>query len=264
VSAPAALATAAVLSAAAACASDEELPARVRQIVIHVLGGPSYDKPERRFVFFSPPQTQARWKQRFGAHWIVWTDGTIWPRHPLAGQAAFRSPSGGTATAAERRLLAKEAAPVYGHVYDANSRTVGIELAHSGRTTDPFPDAQVRGLAWLVRTLLAMARGPLRPADVVGHKDLDRRPAYVHPVCERPDCPVFVDEAGRPYRRRVDPPESLFARLREQGLTIPRPPDGDAELRRAEALPSGLRPRVAAHGREGRRAARRGRPRPVS
>jgi hypothetical protein len=130
-------------------------------------------------------------------------------------------------------------------VYGANSRTLGIELSHSGRSTDPFPDLQVRSLARLLRMLLAMSGGRLTAADIVGHKDMDRRPAYVLPSCERPGCPVFVDEAGRPFRRRVDPPEALFVRLKEEGLDVPRPPDGDAALRRAEAIPPGTRPRVA-------------------
>ena len=47
------------------------LPARVNQVVLHVLGGPSYARPDRRFVFFPPLATQALWNPRFGAHWIV-------------------------------------------------------------------------------------------------------------------------------------------------------------------------------------------------
>ena len=55
--------------------------------------------------------------------------------------------------------------------------------------------------------------------------------------------PVFVDAEGRPYRRRVDPPESLWVALRQAGLDVPRPPgDLDADLRRAEALPDDTRP----------------------
>jgi hypothetical protein len=221
------------------------LPARVRRLVVHALGGPSYRDPARRFTFFTPPETRARWRPNFGVHWIVWTDGTVWPRHPAPGEQAFWRPDVERPAAdADRRRLAREAAPVYGHVYRANSRTVGIELAHSGRSRDALADAQVRSLAWLLRTLLEMSNGRLGPADVVAHKDLDRRPAYVRGTCERPGCPVYVDPDGRPYRRRVDPPESVFAGLAREGLLVPRPPDGDAELRRAEAM-GPVVPRIA-------------------
>jgi hypothetical protein len=217
------------------------LPARVRRVVVHVLGGPSYSEPRRRFRFFAPPQTHALWSPRFGAHWIVWTDGSLWPRRPAPGEPAHRRPdTGRPASESERRRLAREAAPVYGHVFAANSRTVGIELAHSGRSRETFEEEQLRTLAWLLRALLEMSGGRLQPADVVGHKDLDRRPAYVRPDCERPGCPAFADAEGRPYRRRVDPPESLFAGLAREGLRIPRPPDGDRELHRAEAMGPGV------------------------
>src|SRR5205814_10343541 len=122
-----------------------------------------------------------------------------------------------------QRLLAEESEPAYEHVYEGNSHSVGIELAHSGRHDDPFRDPQVDTLAWLLRTLLDMSEGRLHPSDIVGHKDLDPRPAYLSERCARPGCPVYVDAAGRPYRRRVDPPESLFARLAARGLRIPRP-----------------------------------------
>jgi hypothetical protein len=56
---------------------------------------------------------------------------------------------------------------------------------------------------------------------------------------------VFVDDAGRPYRRRVDPPESLFDALGREGLVIPRPHGADAELVRAEAIGASARPAVA-------------------
>src|SRR5438132_205667 len=65
--------------------SRTDAAARIQRIVVHVLGGPSYDRPERRFRFFDPPQTQSRWKIRFGAHWIIWTDGSLWPRHSAPG-----------------------------------------------------------------------------------------------------------------------------------------------------------------------------------
>jgi hypothetical protein len=51
---------------------------------------------------------------------------------------------------------------------------------------------------------------------------------------------VFADEQGRPFRRRVDPPEGLFEALATAGLQAPRPRDGDAELRRAEAMGPGV------------------------
>jgi N-acetylmuramoyl-L-alanine amidase-like protein len=236
---------AACLAAAPVPSADEvqsgRLPSRVRQIVLHVLGHPSYSAPERRFVFYAPPRTQALWKYRFGAHWIVWTDGSIWPRHVAAGQPPYFSPdaSRGADDALKRRLAA-EAAPVYAHVRPGNSTSVGIEIAHSGRTQDPFPPAQVASVAFLVGTLLQMSDGRLGPSAVVGHKDLDRRPAYVRTRCQRSGCPVFVDPAGQPYRRRVDPPESLFAALAGAGLAVPRPGGSDVDLARAEAsLPPG-------------------------
>ena len=222
------------------------LPRRVQQIVIHVPGGPSYRDPGRRFRFFTPAQTQALWKPRFGAHWIVWTDGSLWPRHHAAGEPASRQPPvDGPADEEWNRRLAAEAEPVYGHLHNGNSYTVGIEVSHTGRSGDPFPAAQVRTLAWLLRTLLAMSDGRLSAASIHGHKDLDRRPAYTLEGCARPGCPVFVDADGRAFRRRVDPPEDLFAALRREGLDIPRPPGGDAELVRAEAISDGARPAVS-------------------
>jgi len=223
-----------------------ELPPRVRRIVLHVLGGPSYQRPERRFVFFSPRDTQALWKTRFGAHWIVWTDGSVWPRHTAAGPAVSWTPgTGAAASPPERRRIAEQAVPVYGHLYRGNSHTLGVEVAHSGRHDDPFPPAQMRSLAWLLKTLIDMSGGRLSESSVFGHKDLDQRPAYVSARCERPGCPVFVDGEGRPFRRRVDPPEALFVQLERAGLRIPRPREGDAELLRAEELPPDARPAVA-------------------
>ena len=225
---------------------EARLSPRVRRIVLHVLGGPAYDRPERRFRFFDPPQTQARWKPRFGAHWIVWTDGSLWPRHSPPGEQRWWTPHvAREASRDERGRVAAEAAPIYAHLHNGNSNSVGIELAHSGRAEDPFPAAQVRSAAWLLRTLLALSEGRLTTADIYGHKDLDRRPAYVRPACERPGCPYFVDDRGRPLRRRVDPPEALFAALAREGVVIRRPADGDADLRRAEAVTPGARPPVA-------------------
>ena len=225
---------------------DERLPGRVRQVVLHVLGNPSYRIPELRFVFFTPPRTQALWKRGFGAHWIVWTDGSLWPRHHAAGEPASRQPPVDQPADEEwRRRLAAEAAPAYGHLHNGNSHTVGIEVSHSGRSGDPFPEAQVKSLAWLLRTLLDMSGGRLKPAQIHGHKDLDRRPAYVKETCATPGCPVYVDTDGRPFRRRVDPPEGLFEALRREGLDIPRPSGGDAELRRTESIPEGTRPAVS-------------------
>jgi hypothetical protein len=43
----------------------------------------------------------------------------------------------------------------------------------------------------------------------------------------------------------VDPPESLFRALAGEGLVIPRPKDGDADLRRAATIAPGERPPVA-------------------
>jgi hypothetical protein len=206
-------------------------------VVVHVLGNPGYETPERRWQFLSPAETHHLWRPRFGAHWIVWTDGSVWPRHVRAGSdASFRPPDGPAGRALVRRL-GREATPVYSHLFRGNSNSVGIELAHSGRADDPFPAEQLRSLAWLLRTLLEMSGGRLTTADVYGHKDLDRRPAYVSRRCERPGCPVFTDEAGRPYRRRVDPPEGLFRELARVGVVVPRSGRvSDDELRRAEGL----------------------------
>lgn len=218
-------------------AAPAELPARVRRIVLHTLGGPSFAQPESRFVFQDPPRTRALWSRRFGAHWIVWTDGSIWPRY---GEPFV--PWGLEALGAR---LAAQAAPVYSHLHNGNSRTVGIEVAHGGRSAEPFPPAQAAAAAWLVRSLLVLSRGRLGPEDVYGHKDLDQRPAYVRARCARRGCPVFVDERGVPFRRRVDPPEGLFRALAREGLVIPRPGRDDTELRRAEALRPGERPRTS-------------------
>jgi len=241
--------TAALLLASGSALAAEgppRLSSRIQRIVIHALGGPAYDRPERRFLFFDPPRTQSHWKPRFGAHWIVWTDGSLWPRHsPPGGPRSWRPDTTRPADEADRRRVAAEAAPVYAHLYNGNADSVGIELAHSGRAGDPFPAAQVRTLAWLLRSLLDLSGGRLTVADIHGHKDLDRRPAYLHPSCERPGCPYFVDGQGRALRRRVDPPESLFLALAREGIGVPRPADGDADLRRAETITAGERPPVA-------------------
>jgi hypothetical protein len=230
------------------------LPARVERIVLHTLGGPFYGRPDMRWVFLSPAETLRRWpRPTFGAHWIVGTDGSIWPRH-AAGDVSpsFRSPVRPNDAGAEGRLddviasrLAREAAPVYSHVAGANSHSVGIELAHSGRRQDPFPEEQIRALAWLVSSLLRMSGGRLGPHDVLGHKDLDRKPAYVGDRCRSRVCPAYTDPAGRPYRRRVDPPEALFLALAREGLRVPRAwSEGDLELARAEAIPKDEVPRA--------------------
>ena len=231
------------LSGSAFSGAESVLPARVDRIVLHVLGGPSYHQGDRRFVFYEPARTQRLWKATFGAHWIVWTDGTLWPRHVPAGVSPWWTPDV-TRPAAEddRERLAREARPVYSHLYRGNSRSVGIEVAHSGRSDESFPPAQARTAAWLVRSLLEMSEGRMDARAVFGHKDLDRRPAYVNGRCERPGCLVFVDDEGRPYRRRVDPPEALFETLAREGIVIPRSPDGDAELIRAQGLGATARP----------------------
>jgi hypothetical protein len=223
--------------AAGPVARGDELPRRVRRIVLHVPGNPAYDSPERRWVFLTPRATHRLWRPRFGAHWIVWTDGSIWSRHPRPGEeAAFRPPTG-RADQALRKRLARDAAPTYAHLHLGNSRSIGIEVAHSGRAAEPFPDVQARSVAWLLRTLLEMSGERLKAPDVYGHKDLDRRPAYVSPRCARPGCPVFTDANGHAYRRRVDPPEGLFGALAREGLVLPRTGrEDDRELQRAEAL----------------------------
>jgi hypothetical protein len=220
------------------------LPARVHRIVLHTLGGPFYRDPTWRFRFLSPPETFALWKPRFGAHWIVATDGAIWPRHPGRGAPASRVPPTGPLDAAWAEALSREAAPVYSHAHGANDDSVGIEIAHSGRSDDPFPPDQIRSVVWLVRALLEMSRGRLDATRIVGHKDLDARPAYEPDSCAA-GCPYYADDQGRPYRRRVDPPESLFAALAAQGLVVPRRGGAhDAELLRAEAIPQDRIPRL--------------------
>jgi hypothetical protein len=246
-----------------AAPSQPTLPARVDRIVLHTLGGPFYGQPEMRWVFFSPAETLRRWRRpTFGAHWIVAADGAIWPRHADPGAApSFRAPSGSAGRAFDGFLddatvarLAREAAPVYSHVAGSNSRTVGIELAHSGRHDDTFPEEQVKALAWLVSSLLRMSGGRLGPRDVVGHKDLDRKPAYVGDRCRGPACPAYADPDGRPFRRRVDPPEELFQALAREGLSVPRAwGEGNLELARAEAIPKGEVPRTTPATRTGER-----------
>jgi hypothetical protein len=240
----------AAVSSVALTAPHAGLPPRIRSIVLHVLGNPSYASPERRWVFYTPEQTLGLWRRGFGAHWIVWTDGTVWPRRVPAGQPpSYLPPLGGAGLAWQRRLAA-EAAPVYSHLYRGNADSVGIEVSHSGRAGEPFPPAQVHSLAWLVRTLLEMSDGRLGVDDVWGHKDLDRRPAYVRARCGRPGCAAFVDAEGRAYRRRVDPPEGLFAALARARLVIPRAGrEDDRELLRAERT---LGKRQPAHGPYGR------------
>jgi hypothetical protein len=223
-----------------------ELPRRVRRIVLHTLGGPFYSRPDMRFVFLPPEETFAKWRRpSFGAHWIVWTDGTLWPRHPAPGEPrAVVPPVDRPADDGWRRRLAREAAPVYSHVQGHNTESLGIELAHSGRSGDPLPEPQVRTLAWLLETLLAMSGGRLRPAAIVGHKDLDREPAWTSDRCASARCAYYADDEGTAFRRRVDPPESVFEALRARGLDVPRGRfEGDAQLLRAEAIPTGERPK---------------------
>ena len=232
---------------AAAAPRAATLPQRVTRVVLHTPGGPDYDKPERRFRFLSPRQTQALWSSRFGAQWILWTDGSLWPRHPRdAGHPSWLPDVSRAASAVDQRRIAAEAAPVYGHVAGYNADSVGIEVAHSGRSDEPFPDVQVRALAWLLRTMFAMSEGRLGPERVMGHKDLDARPAYVDDSCDTNPCPYYVDESGEAYRRRVDPPESLFVALARSGVNVPRPAGkaADRDLLRAEAMPRGSVPRT--------------------
>ena len=222
------------------------LPLRIRRIVLHTLGGPFYGRPDKRWTFLTPAETLALWKRpTFGAHWIVWTDGSIWPRHPALGESpSFVAPAGPLSPAMAGRLV-REAAPVYSHVEGHNSTAVGIEVSHSGRSTDPFPAAQARAVAWLVSSLLELSQGRISARDVVGHKDLDPRPAFVGDRCRDGHCLAYVDGAGRPYRRRVDPPEGLFVALAHEGLEIPREKsEGDKELLRSEGVPRDVVPRT--------------------
>lgn len=224
---------------AASASAQAALPSRIQRIVLHSLGHPSYDKPALRFRFLSPAETLALWRVGFGAHWIVGTDGTIWPR---MGEPYH--PRGSLAEGGERERIVREAAPVYAHVFRENADSVGIEVAHSGRSDVPFPKEQLSSLAWLLRSLLALSEGRLTLASIVGHKDRDRRPAFVSDSCERDGCPYFVDGSGDPYRRRVDPPEALFVALAAEGVAVPRPSNGDRDLWRAESIPESIRPEV--------------------
>lgn len=224
---------------AAAGTKPVALPSRVARIVLHTLGGPFYGDPAMRFVFLTPPATFRLWaRPGFGAHWIVGTDGALWPRHPRAGEPASTIPPvDAPLSTAWRERLARDAAPVYAHVQGANRDSVGIELSHSGDPRVPFPKAQIQTVVWLVRSLLAMSGGRLTEAAVTGHKDLDTKPAYVVDDCRDPGCAYYVDAAGLPFRRRVDPPESLFEALAKAGLHIPRGESaGDESLDRALAL----------------------------
>ena len=100
-------------------------------------------------------------------------------------------------------------------------------------------------MAWLVSSLLELSRGRLSGRDIVGHKDLDPRPAFVGDRCRDGHCLAYVDGAGHPYRRRVDPPEGLFVALTRQGLEIPREKsEGDKELLRSESIPADAVPRT--------------------
>jgi len=235
-----------LLTATAAAATSLELPPRVRRIVLHVPGNPAYEMPERRWTFLTPPQTMKLWPRHFGTHWILWTDGTLWPRHPRPGEPAFAAiPWQQPADAEWRAKLAREAAPRYAQAHGANEDSVGIEVAHSGRSDEPFVEVQVKALAWLLRSLIELSDGRVTAAAITGHKDVDTRPAFVDDRCQHAGCRFFVDDQGRPYRRRVDPPEGLFAALAQEGLEIPRPPSGDLELKRAEAVPASARPAVS-------------------
>ena len=221
------------------------LPTRVRLVVLHTLGGPDYGRPDRRWSFLTPRETFALWQRPgFGAHWIIWIDGSIWPRRPTSGEPeSFFPPSAVLPSGALAERLAHHAEPVLSHVEGANTRSLGIEVAHSGRSSVLFPAEQMRSLGWLLRSLFALSAGRLGVRSVVGHKDLDLQPAWVSERCPDADCPVYVDPDGRAYRRRVDPPEGLFAALASQALPVPRGQAGrDTELLRAEAIPAGSVP----------------------
>ena len=55
---------------------------------------------------------------------------------------------------------------------DINSRSIGVELVNPGHAHGyrPFPDAQMTGLEWLCRDV--MARHAIVPARVLGHSDV--------------------------------------------------------------------------------------------
>jgi hypothetical protein len=227
--------------AAPSATPETELPPRIHRVILHVPGGPSYGRPENRFVFFTPLRTQALWKERFGTHWIVWTDGSLWARHPQPrSEPSVLPPVAEPADLAWQARIAREAAPVFSQLHDGNADSVGIEVSHSGRSSDPFPDVQIETVVWLLQTMINMSRGRLTERAIFGHKDVDARPAYVSEHCEHAGCAYFVDGEGRAYRRRVDPPESLFRALDARGLNVPRPAgELDLDLVRAEAMGPG-------------------------
>jgi hypothetical protein len=234
------------LAAATIATPPPSLPVRIEKIVLHTLGGPFYGKPEMRFVFLSPVETMALWgRPGFGAHWIVAPDGAVWPRHPEEGEpSSFSPPADLRLTDDWRARIARESAPVYAHAAGVNRESVGIELAHSGRSGDAFPPVQIRSVGFLIRSLLEMSGGRLTEACVIGHKDVDTRPAYVVDDCRGAACAYYVDESGLAYRRRVDPPEGLFAALADVGIVVPRAAGKDDELRRAERLGATALPAV--------------------
>src|SRR4029453_19234086 len=120
------LSVARALAAASPAGSTGTLPARIARIVLHVPGGPTYERPERAFLFYTPQQTHALWRaRRFGTQWILWTDGSLWPQHPARGEApSARLPVEAPADDAWRGKLARQAAPVYWHVYGQNDDSV--------------------------------------------------------------------------------------------------------------------------------------------
>ena len=205
------------------------LPPRVDRIVLHTLGGPFYGQPDMRWVFFSPAETLRRWSRpTFGAHWIVATDGAIWPRHTAAGDARRRSalPVGSSGASGRGAARRRHRLPPRARGRSGLLPRGGRQLAHGGHRARalgparrPVPEgAGPRpGLARVVAP--PDVRRPPRARDVLGHKDLDRKPAYVGDRCRGAACAAYADPEGRPYRRRVDPPEALFQALAREGLT---------------------------------------------
>ena len=202
------------------------LPQRVTRVVLHTPGGPDYGKPERRFRFLSPRQTQALWSSRFGAQWILWTDGSLWPRHPRdAGQPvlasrrvagrerrgpATHSGRGGSGLRPRRRLQRRQRRH-RGRPFRPQRRAVpgragaraGVAAAHHVR--------DVRAAVWV------------RNAGRWATRISMRAPRTWTTAATTNPCPYYVDESGEAYRRRVDPPESLFVALAAAASTCRDP-----------------------------------------
>lgn len=108
------------------------------------------------------------------AHYLICEKGQVYSLVP-EDQRAWHAGAGG-----------------WGAVRDVNSRSIGIELANTGR--HPFPEQQITVLADLMRGI--MQRWSIPPARVIGHSDM---------------APLRKADPGRRFDWR---------RLARQGLSI--------------------------------------------